>query len=181
MSILNLCVAAMLLCPGEGGYAEGREYYGGCLIDVGHAPGARQAMVMSPDMPIAVGETGVEVSSWLQLVIQGGAMVLLTLIVIRGPLWLNEFVSRLLTVVAEQQKGQTERFFKALDDLRSEAERSLDRTEASFIKRNEILRASLENQTRTLTMELRELRGVVAGRTRRRRAAGGEGEGEVVK
>lgn len=83
-------------------------------------------------------------SNWIQIAVQGGAMGLLVLIIIKGPIWMSNFINGLINTMSEQGKEQGERFVKALGDMTAANQRQSELDRAAFERRNEVLRATQE-------------------------------------
>jgi hypothetical protein len=96
-------------------------------------------------------------TGWLQLVLQGGAMVLLAVIVVKAPQWLDSLITRVTHVTSEQLQVAISSFAVTLRDMRSDLNGALQRQEASFLQRADMLRQTFENKTDHLRVELQEL------------------------
>ena len=107
--------------------------------------------------PIPAGGPESDLTSWLQLVVQGGAMALLAMLVVKAPGWLDNLVTRILNSFSNMQKEVIAGFQGSLKDLRIQGQQTITLLENHFHERNETLRLAIDNQSRQLSQEMREI------------------------
>lgn len=126
---------------------------------------------------------GDEIANWLQLIVQGGAMALLTVLLIKAPGWIDNLVSRILDATGNMQKEVVAGFQSTLKDLRTQGQQTINMLEAQFHQRNEALRVSIDNQSRQLSQEMREIVKLVEairhGRSRRPPSRGDKDDKDI--
>lgn len=109
------------------------------------------------------GAAGDDVTTWLQLIVQGGAMALLTMLVFKAPGWIDSLVTRILNATGTMHKEAIAGFQASLKDIRLQGQQTITLLETHFYQRNEVLRLSIDNQSRQLSQEMQEISRMIEG------------------
>lgn len=90
-------------------------------------------------------------------------MALLTMLVFKAPGWIDSLVTRILNATGTMHKEAIAGFQASLKDIRLQGQQTITLLETHFYQRNEVLRLSIDNQSRQLSQEMQEISRMIEG------------------